>query len=132
MALLFVAIAEPSRLPVDNQKTHLELTMIHEAMVLEYSGRSLALIELAGYIKQIIFFTLTVNIIIPFNLFPAGDIFAVSLNIAVYFLKLLTLCALIGFIEVMSAKVRLFRVVDFLAFGLVLATIAVIIALLGY
>lgn len=65
LALFLVTIAETSRVPVDNQETHLELTMVHEAMVLEYSGRSLAVIEMAGYVKQMVFYFLIVRIFFP-------------------------------------------------------------------
>ena len=121
-ALLFVTIAETSRLPVDNQETHLELTMVHEAMVLEYSGRSLALIELAGHIKQIIFFTIIANIILPMNFWSFSG----------YLVKILFLCVIVAVVEVSTAKVRLFRIVDFLAFGFVLSSIAVTLSLMGY
>jgi len=121
ISLFIVTIAETSRLPVDNQETHLELTMVHEAMILEYSGRSLALIEWASYIKQIIFFTILANMVIPFG-FP---------NIAVYFIKIVILSFLIGVFEISIAKMRLFRVVDLLSFSLFISITAVIISSIG-
>lgn len=119
LSLLMVAIAETSRIPVDNQETHLELTMIHEAMVLEYSGRSLAFIEIASYIKQIVFFSLIANILFP------------GFGIIMYVLKILGISAAISFIEVSVAKMRLFRAVDFLAFSFVIALAAIVISIMG-
>lgn len=109
-------IAETSRIPVDNQETHLELTMIHEAMVLEYSGRSLALIELASYIKQIIFFMILANVV-----FPVG----------ILALKLLIISVAIGLIEISIAKMRLFRAVDYITFAFVLSIVALVISAVG-
>jgi hydrogenase-4 membrane subunit HyfE len=113
-----VTIAETSRIPVDNQETHLELTMIHEAMVLEYSGRSLALIELASHIKQIVFFTILANVVFP-----------IGAGLAVYVIKILMISAMIGVIEISVAKMRLFRAVDFLTFSLVLSMAAFFLVL---
>lgn len=114
-ALFLVALAETSRIPVDNQETHLELTMVHEAMVLEYSGRSLGLIEIAAHIKQLIFF-----LIIALLVFPGFNGF---LSLAA---KLLALCALVAATEVSLAKMRLFRAVDFLSFAGLLAVLGII------
>ncbi|HTY13458.1 MAG TPA: NADH-quinone oxidoreductase subunit H [Candidatus Omnitrophota bacterium] len=122
-ALLIVIIAETSRIPVDNQETHLELTMIHEAMTLEYSGRPLALIELAAYVKQLVLFLL-----LAFVLFPAG---ANPVGGTVTLAALAALTVVIAGIEVAVAKMRLFRAVDFLSFGLVLAILAAVAAALG-
>jgi len=120
-ALFLATLAETSRVPVDNQETHLELTMVHEAMVLEYSGRSLALIELASYLKQAIFFTLIMLVLWPFLVSRIGW----------YLLSLLVLAVIVAFTEVSLAKMRLFRVVDFLFFAGILALLAVISAALG-
>lgn len=127
LGLLMVTIVETSRIPIDNQETHLELTMIHEAMTLEYSGRSLAFIELASYIKQIIFFSL-----IGYALFPAvsygGNILH---SMYIYILKILGISVIVGFIEVSCAKMRLFRAVDFLAFSFVIALGAIVMSIMG-
>ncbi|MBU0630082.1 MAG: NADH-quinone oxidoreductase subunit H [Candidatus Margulisbacteria bacterium] len=120
-ALFLATLAETSRVPVDNQETHLELTMVHEAMVLEYSGRSLALIELASYLKQAIFFSLILLVLWPFLVSRIGW----------YLLSLLGLAVIVAFTEVSLAKMRLFRVVDFLFFAGILALLAVISAALG-
>jgi len=121
ISLFIVTIVETSRLPIDNQETHLELTMIHEAMVLEYSGRSLALLEWASYIKQVIFFTILSIITMPFG----------SANIFIYFIKIAAMCLIIAVIEILTAKMRLFRVVDFLSFSLFLSVTALIISSIG-
>ncbi|OGC05004.1 hypothetical protein A2276_03525 [candidate division WOR-1 bacterium RIFOXYA12_FULL_43_27] len=114
-ALFLVALAETSRIPVDNQETHLELTMVHEAMFLEYSGRSLSLIEIAAYIKQLIFFLIIALLIFPgFN----GFLFLAA--------KLLFLCVLVAVTEVSLAKMRLFRVTDFVSFAGLLAVAGII------
>lgn len=116
ISLFIVTLAETSRIPIDNQETHLELTMIHEAMVLEYSGRSLALIELASYIKQIVFFSLIAAVVIPFG------------NYAV---KMLAISATVAALEVSVAKMRLFRAVDLLSFSFVLSLTSVVISAMG-
>ena len=119
-ALVLITIAETSRIPIDNQETHLELTMIHEAMILEYSGRSLALMELAAYVKQVVFFSLIALIVLP------------GLASPLYFLaKLLCICVVMAFTEVSLAKMRLFRAVDFLAFAGILSVLALISMILG-
>jgi formate hydrogenlyase subunit 4 len=124
IALFMVAIAETSRVPVDNQETHLELTMVHEAMVLEYSGRSLALIELASHIKQMIFF-----VVISWYLFPALG--AARWGWAAFPVEIAVIGLAIAIIEVSVAKMRLFRVVDFLSFSFFIALAASIAAGLG-
>lgn len=131
ISLFIVTITETSRLPVDNQETHLELTMIHEAMVLEYSGRSLAMIELASHIKQAIFFTILANIVMPWGMPRSLDYSAVISGMLIYASKLIALAFAVSVIEVSVAKMRLFRVVDFLSLALVLAIIAVITSGMG-
>ena len=124
IALFMVAIAETSRIPVDNQETHLELTMVHEAMVLEYSGRSLALIELASHIKQMIFF-----IMLSWYLFPAAG--SMCWAWTVFSIEIAVIGLAIAFIEISVAKMRLFRVVDFLSFSFFIALVASIAAAMG-
>ncbi len=130
-ALFFVIIAETSRIPVDNQETHLELTMVHEAMVLEYSGRSLALIELASYIKQIVFFSLIASVIFPWGISSGTAIDSLFISLGAYFLKITILCVFISVIEVSVSKMRLFRVVDFASIAFVLSVLGVIISSMG-
>ena len=130
-AMMFVIIAETSRIPVDNQETHLELTMVHEAMVLEYSGRSLALIELAAHVKQIVFFSLIASVILPFGI--ARDIAPMPLlaSFIYYGLKIMALTAIISVIEISMAKMRLFRVIDFLNIAFVLSVLGIVILAMG-
>ncbi len=133
--LFMVVLAETSRLPVDNQETHLELTMIHEAMVLEYSGPRLALIESASYIKQIIFFSLIVNFLFPAPLAQvvtqASGYLVFILALAAILAKIAVLACVVAFLEVSIAKMRLFRAADFLAFAFVLSLMAVVAAAIG-
>ncbi len=123
-ALFMVAIAETSRIPVDNQETHLELTMVHEAMVLEYSGRPLALIELASYVKQMIFF-----VVLSWYIFPTLG--TACYGWAVFPVEVAIIALAIAFIEISVTKMRLFRVVDFLSFSFFIALAASIAASLG-
>lgn len=128
---LFAVIAETSRVPVDNQETHLELTMIHEAMVLEYSGRPLALIEMASYIKQMIWFFLLAQIIFPISVFSYTGLAQAFFWGLWYLARILIIVIVIALIEVSVAKMRLFRVADFLGFAFVLGVIALLCAILG-
>jgi formate hydrogenlyase subunit 4 len=130
-ALFLVMLAETSRIPVDNQETHLELTMVHEAMVLEYSGRSLALIELASHIKQLLFFSLIALVVFPAGTFAAPGPAAALVAAGVYLLKIAALAVVVALTEVSVAKMRLFRTIDFLAFAYVLSGMAVVAALIG-
>lgn len=125
-ALFIVTLAETGRLPVDNPSTHLELTMIHEAMILEYSGRYLALIEWAAGLKLLIFFSLLANLFIPWGM--AADLTPVALLLAglVFILKLAVLAVVVALLETRVAKLRLFRVPELLSASFVLALLAVI------
>ncbi|MCK9582847.1 MAG: NADH-quinone oxidoreductase subunit H [Endomicrobiales bacterium] len=132
VAFFIVLLAETSRLPIDNQETHLELTMIHEAMVLEYSGPSLALIDMAAHIKQILFMTIAVNAVLPPAVSNVLLPFAPLSGFAFYCLKILIVGTCVALLEVSIAKMRLFRSVDFLLFGFLLSAITFIIAILGF
>jgi formate hydrogenlyase subunit 4 len=124
-SLFIVMLAETSRLPVDNPSTHLELTMIHEAMVLEYSGRYLALIEWAAALKLLVFFSLLANLFAPWGIATTLTPGALLLGAAALILKLLALCATVAVLETRVAKLRLFRVPELLAASFVLALLAV-------
>ena len=128
--MLLITLAETSRIPVDNQETHLELTMVHEAMVLEYSGRSLALIEVASYIKQMIFFFLIAQIIFPIGLL-SGNLAQIIFWSLWYLARLGIIAIIVALVEVSVAKMRLFRVADFLGFAFVLGIVATVCAILG-
>jgi len=130
-ALFMITIAETSRVPVDNQETHLELTMVHEAMVLEYSGRPLALVEMASYIKQMILFFLIAQIAFPPAAFGFTNLAQASLWAAWYLARIVIIAIIAALVEVSVAKMRLFRVVDFLGFAFVLGVIANVCAILG-
>jgi len=131
-SLFMVAIAETSRIPVDNQETHLELTMVHEAMLLEYSGRSLAVMEYASHIRQLVWFSLIAGIVLPLS--PAADC-GPALEAAaasLFVVKLLALTVIMAVIEVSMAKMRLFRVADLLMFAFVAALASAVLAAGGY
>ncbi len=125
LAFFAVTIAETSRIPVDNQETHLELTMVHEAMLIEYSGRSLAVLELAAHVKQMIFFLLLANVLLPWNVWGFAS------GVAIVAGKVILIGIVMAFVEVSVAKMRLFRVVDFLSFSMVTAFMAVVLAAAG-
>ncbi len=125
-ALFLVLIAETGRIPVDNPATHLELTMIHEAMILEYSGPYLALIEWGAAIKQLLLMTLLLNVFWPFGL-PLGWSFPGVLTGFGYLLaKLLALSAVVVLIETTNAKMRLFRVPELLAVAFTLGVLGLV------
>jgi formate hydrogenlyase subunit 4 len=125
-ALFIVTLAETSRVPVDNPATHLELTMIHEAMVLEYSGRYLALIEWASGIKLLVFLTLIANVFAPWGIATALTPAALAVGLAVYLMKVAGLAVVIGTMECMFAKMRLFRVTDLLGAAFILALLGLL------
>jgi formate hydrogenlyase subunit 4 len=124
-ALFIVTLAETGRLPVDNPSTHLELTMIHEAMILEYSGRYLALVEWASWLKLLIFFSLLSNLFIPWGLATTLSPLALVIAIVTYLIKLAILAVAIAVLETRIAKLRLFRVPELLGVSFVLALLAV-------
>jgi formate hydrogenlyase subunit 4 len=125
VALVMVAIAENARIPVDNPSTHLELTMVHEAMVLEYSGRHLALIEAAAMVKLTAYFSLIACIFLPFGMAQQGDgLLAMGVGLASYLLKLGALGTLLAVFETGLAKMRVFRVPEFLGGALGLGFLA--------
>jgi formate hydrogenlyase subunit 4 len=128
IALIMVAIAENARLPVDNPATHLELTMIHEAMVLEYSGRHLAMIELATFLKLLLYVSLLACVFAPWGLASAGDgLSAYLTGIAAYLGKLAGGGFLLALFETGIAKMRVFRVNEFLGAALILGLIGTLL-----
>lgn len=133
VAVAIVAIAENARVPVDNPATHLELTMVHEAMVLEYSGRHLAMIEAAAAVKLLAWLSLIAAIFLPFGMAadPAAGIAAMAVGLFSWLVKLFVLATLLGLLETAVAKMRVFRVPEFLggAFALgVLATVLLFVS----
>jgi formate hydrogenlyase subunit 4 len=125
-SFFIVALAETGRLPVDNPSTHLELTMIHEAMILEYSGRYLALIEWASAIKLFLFLTLLGNIFVPWGVASTLDPGALLIAVIALGIKLGILAIGLAFLETSVAKLRLFRVPELLTGSFMLALLAVI------
>lgn len=122
VAFVIVALAENARIPVDNPATHLELTMVHEAMVLEYSGRHLAMIELAASVKLLLYISAIGCIFFPFGL---TDGYAIGL--VTYLLKLAVAGAMLGTFETSIAKMRVFRVPNFLGAALMLGLLGVLL-----
>ncbi|NUS18890.1 MAG: formate hydrogenlyase [Mesorhizobium sp.] len=128
IALVMVAIAENARIPVDNPATHLELTMVHEAMILEYSGRHLAMIELASFLKLLLYMSLISCVFLPWGLENAGaGPKSLAIGAAAYLGKLAVLAILLAVFETAVAKMRVFRVPDFLGAALMLALLGTLL-----
>jgi formate hydrogenlyase subunit 4 len=128
IALLVVAIAENARIPVDNPATHLELTMVHEAMVLEYSGRHLAMIELASSLKLLLYISVIGCIFVPLGL--AGNratLVGDAVGLGSYVVKLAVAGALLAVFETSIAKMRVFRVPNFLGAALMLGLLGTLL-----
>ena len=128
VGLIMVAIAENARIPVDNPATHLELTMIHEAMVLEYSGRHLAVIEMAASLKLLLYLSLIACVFAPWGVATAGeDLTAFGVGLATYLTKLVVGGFFLAVFETVTAKMRVFRVSDFLGAALMLGLLAALL-----
>ena len=128
IALVIVALAENARIPVDNPATHLELTMVHEAMVLEYSGRHLAVIELASALKLLLYVSLIACIFAPWGLAPFGSgPEAALIGLAAYVAKLVAGGVLLAVFETAIAKMRVFRVPQFLGAALMLGLLGTLL-----
>ena len=125
-ALFIVMLAETGRLPVDNPATHLELTMIHEAMVLEYSGHYLALVEWAASMKLFLFMTLLANLFLPWGMPTAAAPGTIFLGLVVLAVKLAVLTVALALVETSVAKLRLFRVPELLSGSFALALLSVL------
>ena len=128
VALIMVAIAENARIPVDNPATHLELTMVHEAMVLEYSGRHLAMIELAASLKLLLYVSLIACVFMPWGLAAAGaGPAAYAIGMVTYVVKLAVAAVLLAMFETAIAKMRVFRVPEFLGAALMLGLLGTLL-----
>ncbi|MFQ5438352.1 MAG: respiratory chain complex I subunit 1 family protein [Paracoccaceae bacterium] len=128
VALIIVALAENARIPVDNPSTHLELTMVHEAMVLEYSGRHLAMIEIASALKLLLYVSLIGCVFLPWGIAQRGDgirqhLFALVLYVA----KLGVAGVMLAIFETSIAKMRVFRVPDFVGVALMLSLLGTLL-----
>ncbi|CAN7645951.1 NADH-quinone oxidoreductase subunit H [Pararhizobium sp. LjRoot255] len=128
IALIMVGIAENARIPVDNPATHLELTMVHEAMVLEYSGRHLAMIELAASLKLLLYISLIACMFVPWKLAaPDAGLAAYLTGMLAYLAKLAVGGTLLALFETATAKMRVFRVPEFLGAALMLGLLATLL-----
>ena len=125
-AFVFVAIAENARIPIDNPATHLELTMVHEAMVLEYSGRHLAMVEAAAAVKLVLYFSLLACLFLPFGMATTEKgLGALAIGIGTYLAKILVLAAVLPIGETAVAKMRVFRYPIFLGGAFAASALAV-------
>jgi len=125
-AFMVAIVAETGRVPVDNPDTHLELTMIHEGMILEYSGRYLALMEWAHSMKQMVLFTLAADIFFPFGMEVAGAAAGLVLSSAGYAVKMLGMAFLMALVESTRAKMRFFQLPSILGGAFVLAFLSLV------
>ncbi len=127
VALFIVTIAETGRIPVDNPETHLELTMIHEAMILEYSGRHLAFIEWSAQMKMLIFLSLLSNLFFPVGLATTLTPAALGISLLAFEAKCVVLAIAIAIVESTNAKLRLFRVPDLLMTAFILSLLSLLL-----
>jgi formate hydrogenlyase subunit 4 len=126
IGMFIIILGETGRLPFDNPATHLELTMVHEAMILEYSGKSLALMEWSQSIKQIILFTLMVNIFVPWGISPSILLSTLAIGFLLFFGKISLFGILVAFLESSVAKWRLFRIPDLIAIAVASSMIGIV------
>jgi len=127
LAMLIVVVAETGRIPVDNPDTHLELTMIHEGMLLEYSGRYLGLMVWAAQMKQLLVLSLFINLFFPWGIAPGGSLVQILPAFGLYVLKLVVMGIILALIETAYAKIRLFQVPRLLASSMVLSLLAIVV-----
>jgi formate hydrogenlyase subunit 4 len=128
IALVIVAIGENARIPVDNPATHLELTMVHEAMILEYSGRHLAVIEAAASLKLLLYLSLIACVFVPWGTAASGaGALAYAVGLGAYAAKLAVFAFLLVLFETAVAKMRVFRVPEFLGVALMLGLLGTIL-----
>ena len=130
VAFIMVALAENARVPIDNPATHLELTMIHEALILEYSGRHLALIEWAASLKLFAYSCIGIALFMPWGIAEAQAPLALLLSLPVLVLKLAAGGIGLALLETLAAKMRIFRVPEFLASAFLLAVLGILVHLL--
>ena len=130
VAFTMVSLAENARIPVDNPATHLELTMIHEAMLLEYSGRHLAMMEWAASLKLFVYSCIGLALFFPFGIAEAGDWLGLVLALPALVAKLAAGGAALALIEAVSAKMRIFRAPEFLGTAFLLAVLAMLVHVL--
>ena len=124
-AFFAILLVENARMPVDNPETHLELTMVHEAMILDLSGPDLACIELASHVKLMVFMSILINGFFPYGIGTNIEIISIIIGIVAYIVKLLVCITAIAFLETTIAKFRLFRVPEIIAAALALGIVAI-------
>lgn len=128
VALIMVALAENARIPVDNPSSHLEVTMVHEAMVLEYSGRHLAMIEFGGFLKLLLYVSLIASVFMPWGMTSrSAGLVEYALGAIAYLLKLVVAGVLLAVFETVTAKMRVFRVSEFLGAALMLGLLGTLL-----
>jgi formate hydrogenlyase subunit 4 len=130
VAFTMVSLAENARIPVDNPATHLELTMIHEAMLLEYSGRHLAMMEWAASMKLFVYSCMGLALFFPFGVAQGGDWLGLAAALPALLAKLAAGGAALALIETLSAKMRIFRAPEFLGTAFLLAVLAMLVHVL--
>ncbi|MEY4374195.1 MAG: hypothetical protein RL760_361, partial [Candidatus Eisenbacteria bacterium] len=123
-AMTFVVMAEMGRVPTDNPVTHLELTMVHEGMLLDVSGRHLALLEWAAHIRTLVLLTLVANLFVPWGITADGSWGAIAVALAAWLAKLVVFAVVLAITESVTARMRLFRVPEFLGMAFLLALLA--------
>lgn len=127
IAMFVIMLGETGRLPFGNHATHLELTMMHEAMVLEYSGKSLALIDWSQSIKQIILFALIANIFVPWGISSSTSVVPLGLGLLAFVIKISVFAVSVAFLESSVAKWRLFRIPDLIAVAIASSLIGLVL-----
>jgi formate hydrogenlyase subunit 4 len=128
LSLVIVALAENTRIPIDNPATHLELTMVHEAMLLDYSGRHLAMMELAASLRLVLYVSLIACIFAPFGIVTQdGPAAFLLIAVLAYLAKLAAACVLLAIFEMATAKMRLFRVPNLLGIALMLGLLGTLL-----
>jgi len=128
IALIMVALAENARIPIDNPATHLELTMVHEAMILEYSGRHLAMIEFGAFLKLLLYVSLIICVFLPWKMAALGaGPLAYTVGAGVYVVKLAVAGLFLALFETATAKMRVFRIPQFLGAALMLGLLGTLL-----
>ena len=127
ISLFIILIVETSRIPVDNPETHLELTMIHEGMILEQSGRNLALMELSAAVKLTVLMALLLNLIVPLGLATTLSVSGLTIAAVLFIVKGTALAGMIGLFESSMAKMRFFRLPSLFAMAFFFSTLTIII-----
>jgi len=127
IAFVMVLLAENARIPVDNPSTHLELTMVHEAMILEYSGRHLALMEWAHALKLTVYMAIGIALFLPWGIAHPHDWLGLPLSLVALTAKLALFGAGLALLETLAAKMRIFKVPEFLGMAFMLAVLGMLV-----